>query len=202
VKLETVTNLYFVLAVFVPGFVYGGVVSQFVPLRQSGQNELILLRLLTATAFNYALCSPLIYLLTIGALFARAPIPHAITWFAIIFIVPSLLGLARARMIQHDSFPRLYRLVGLRPINPVPTGWDWIFGRTGPCYVLVTLVDGTEIAGWFGHRSMASSDPERRDIYIERVYTVPDTGEEWQEVPDSSGVYIEGSQIAFIEFMT
>ncbi|MFL5336988.1 MAG: DUF6338 family protein, partial [Geminicoccaceae bacterium] len=49
-----------------------------------------------------------------------------------------------------------------------------------------TLKDGTEIAGYFGTRSLASSDPEHRDIYIERVYTIPEDGGSWIAV-DTQG---------------
>ncbi len=66
--------------------------------------------------------------------------------------------------------------------------------------MLITLTGGTEIAGYFGRRSMASSDPERKDIYIERVYTVPADGGPWQEVERSLEMLVNGSQIAYIEF--
>ncbi len=169
-KLESNSDLYFLLAVLVPGFIYNGVLAHFVPLHQNSEKALILLRLLTATAFNYAICSPVIYLLATNALFPHNALRQGSTWFIIIFLVPVLLGLVRALVIQRDSGTWFYKLVKLRPISAIPTGWDWIFGRTDPCYLLITLTDGTEIAGYFGAKSMASSDPERKDLYIEKVY--------------------------------
>lgn len=47
---------------------------------------------------------------------------------------------------------------------------------------------------------MASSEPERRDIYIERVYEVPEDGGAWKEVERSLGMHVDGPQIAYIEF--
>jgi hypothetical protein len=175
-KLEDFSNAYFVVSVLVPGFIYNGVMSAFVPTRAHKERELILLRYLTATAFNYAICSPLIYLLVFGIVFPAHAVGQAFCWFFVIFIAPIILAMARARIVQRDGIGWLYRLLGLRSISPIPTGWDWIFSTTEPCYVLITLTDGTEIAGYFGRRSMASSDPERKDIYIERVYTVPEGG--------------------------
>ena len=64
----------------------------------------------------------------------------------------------------------------------------------------MTLTDGTQVAGYFGARSMASSDPERKDIFLEEAYTVPDDGTPWEAVAESLGAYIEGSQISSIEF--
>lgn len=198
-KVDTISNIYLILSVFVPGFIYSGILRQFVPLHQYKTKELIFLSLITATAFNYAICSPLIYLLYVGD-FKDSPISTAILWFFVIFCVPIVLGVIRASIIQHDRFGRLFRLLKLRPISPIPTGWDWIFSRIDPCYVLITLNDGTEIAGFFGYQSMASSDPDRKDIYLEKTYTVPADNSPWKEVLGTLGIYVDGSQIAFIEF--
>ena len=160
----------------------------------------MLLRYLTATAFNYALCSPLIYLLIFGMIFSTHPIGQALCWFTIIFIVPVVLAVVHARVVQKDGLGWFYRLLRLRPISPIPTGWDWIFSTTDPCFVLITLADGTEIAGYFGGRSMASSEPERKDIYIESVYKIPESNGPWEAVEDSLGMYDDGSKIAYIEF--
>jgi hypothetical protein len=199
-KLEELSNLYFVVSVLVPGFIYSGVMSAFVPTRAYKEKEVMLLRYLTATAFNYAICSPLIYLLVFGIIFPSHPIGQACCWFLVIFVAPVILAMVRARIVQRDGLGWLYKLLGLRSISPIPTGWDWIFSTTEPCYVLITLTDGTEIAGYFGLRSMASSEPERKDIYIERVYTVPEDDGPWKEVERSLGMHVDGSQIAYIEF--
>jgi hypothetical protein len=161
--------------------------------------EFVLLRLFTATAFNYAVCSPLIYLLVTGVLFVNKPSAQAITWFGIIFVSPTLLALIVAGASQKRLLGSFSRYLRLRPISPIPTGWDWIFGRTDPCYVLVTLRDGSAVAGYFGTQSMASSDPAHRDLYLERVFVVPPEGP-WEPVQRSEGIYIDGSQIAVIEF--
>jgi hypothetical protein len=121
-KLEDFSNLYFVVSVLVPGFIYSGVVANFIPMRRSKEKEILLLRYLTATAFNYALCSPLIYLLTFGLIFPKRPFWQALCWFAIIFIVPVILAVAHARIMQKDGMGWLYHLVGLRAISPIPTG--------------------------------------------------------------------------------
>ena len=199
-KLETFSDLYFVAAVFVPGFIYAGVVANFIPARTAKEKDVLFLRYLTATAFNYAICSPLIYLLGYGVIFTNRPVAQAFAWFAILFVVPVVLAMGRAWMIQNDSLEWFYRLIELRPINPIPTGWDWIFTRIDPCFVLITLNDGGVIAGWFGARSMASSDTERRDLYLEQVYRIPDDGGPWQHVEKSLGIYLDAAKITHIEF--
>lgn len=199
-RLDNFSTLYFIVSVLVPGFIYHGVLTNFVALRRYKDKEALILRFLTATAFNYALCSPFIYLLVFGLIFSGHPIWQALCWFGIVFVSPVILAVLHARIIQKDGLRRLYLLLGLRSISPIPTGWDWIFSTTEPCYVLITLRDGTEIAGYFGRRSMASSEPEHKDIYIERVYRIPSGGGPWEEVERSLGMHVDGSQIAYIEF--
>jgi hypothetical protein len=198
-KLENISDLYFVLSVFVPGFIYDGMLRQFVPLHSTTHRETIFLRLLTATAYNYALCAPIIYLCLYRSDLV-GPYWRLAAWFVVIFIAPIMFAIIRAMFLQTTKFDWIFRFLGLRPINPIPTGWDWIFSRTNPCYVLVTLTAGREIAGFFGTKSMASSDPERRDIFIEKLYTVPADGSTWVEASGNLGIQVDGNQIAFIEF--
>jgi CDP-diglyceride synthetase len=199
VKLENFADLYFVVAVFVPGFIYCGVISTFVPLRALKERESLLLRYLTATAFNYAILSPLIYLLVIGYK-PDNPVAQSVAWFFILFVSPVVLAMVRAKIIQRNGLGWFYERLGLRAISPIPTGWDWIFSTTDPCFVLITLIDGTEIAGYFGKKSMASSDPDHKDIFIQLVYTVPANGGPWVALPGSLGVHIDGAQIGYMEF--
>jgi hypothetical protein len=196
-KLENVANLIFVLSIFVPGFIYHGTLRQFIPLHDSTKKETLLLKLLTATAFNFALCSPLIYFIIYDD--TSSIYFEIFIWFTIIFLIPAIFALIRAKMLQSTRPNFLWKKLGLRPINPIPTGWDWIFGRTGACFIIVTLRDGSVISGYFGGNSMASSDPDRRDIYIEKLYTIPDDGP-WVEVKGSLGIQVDGGQIAHIEF--
>src|SRR5690242_11270851 len=96
--------------------------------------ELVLLRLFSGTALNYAVCSPLIYLLVTGSLFSGSPALQGVVWFVVVFIAPVVLALVTAKLSQEgvlerfiQSWPQRLRL---RTISPIPTGWDWIFGRT------------------------------------------------------------------------
>ena len=110
------------------------------------------------------------------------------------------MGVVRAIIITNDIGFNLYRLIKVKPISPIPTGWDWIFSRVDPCYVLVTLKDGSRIAGYLGSSSMASSDPDRKYLYIEKLYTIPEDGSDWVEFAGTLGIHISGDQISYIEF--
>lgn len=131
-KIASLPELYLILAALVPGFIYNGVLTSFVPLRQNKERVVLTLRFLTITAVNYAVSSPLIYLLLAGSHAAGPPALRALAWFSIIFVVPVVLATIHAEIVQHDGFGWLYRLLRLRAINPIPTGWDWVFSRTDP----------------------------------------------------------------------
>jgi hypothetical protein len=64
--------------------------------------------------------------------------------------------------------------------------------------VLITLKDGSQIAGWFGKNSLASSELSERDIYLELVYKLEDDA--WQPVARSAGILINAEEIRYIEF--
>src|SRR5260370_17795918 len=124
-KFETITDLYFVLAIFVPGFIYDAVLSKFVPRHASTMREFVLLRLFTATAFNYAVCSPLIYLLVTGTLFANSPWWQGMTWLVTIFVVPIVLALLVEKASQEGLLASVSRQLRLRSLNPLPTVRCW-----------------------------------------------------------------------------
>ena len=198
-KVEDISSLFFVLAVLVPGFIYRSVLARFIPTRDATSRENVVLGLLTATAFNYAVCFPLLYLLYVRQAFASGPFVQALLFVIIIFMVPIVLAIATAKLIQKDAFAWLCKWLGLRAIRSVTTGWEWIFSRIDSCYLQVTLRNGMQIAGYFGRRSVASSDPSRRDLYLEQTYTVPQDGE-WKAVERSDGIYIDGAEILYVDF--
>src|SRR5687768_7944564 len=92
-ELQSIPDLYLILAVFVPGFIYHRILSHFIPSRELGSREHVILGFLTTTAFIYAVCSPLIYFLYAGRLFAFDPVWQALSLFSIIFLVPVLMAL-------------------------------------------------------------------------------------------------------------
>lgn len=163
-KFDSVTDIFFIIAAFVPGFIFYAALSHFVPHREMKFKEQFLLRLFMGSALNYAVCSPVMYLLLVGEIFKDSPIGAAILWGIIIVVVPTVLGLVGAAFCQKGWIYPLASLLRLRPINPIPTGWDWQFGRIEPCFLLVTLRNGTQLAGYFGESSIASSNPDNKDI--------------------------------------
>jgi len=197
-KFDNVTDIILVLCVFVPGFIFDSFLSNFIQQREKKSKEIALLKLLTASAINYVICSPIIYYLLSG-FWATSPVISAVLWFFIILCMPIMMALLAAIVTQKGSVGVLAKFLNLRYIDPIPTAWDCKFSRLEPCYLLITLKDGTEIAGYFGENSFSSSISEDKDIYLEETYKI--SNNKWIPVKDSYGLWISGEQISFIEFI-
>ncbi len=91
--------------------------------------------------------------------------------------------------------------VGIALVHVIPQAWDWRFSNMprGGQFVMVTLTNGEQVAGFFGPSSFASSDSNHRDIYIEEEYDVEEGGT-WASRPERVGVLIPDREISYIEF--
>ena len=83
---------------------------------------------------------------------------------------------------------------GLSPVHPIPTAWDWKFSNGNNQWVLVTLTDGSQVAGHLGSESFVSSEPTERDIYIQKIYALDPATGNWKEA-GNSGILIASGQV-------
>ncbi len=109
------------------------------------------------------------------------------------------LGLVTARLQQRDLVKRLLGRLGFRTVHPIPTAWDYHFGRNRAYWVVVRLKDGSEVYGLFGPQSFAGDDPDERDLYVEAVFELTEGGE-WAPREDTGGIIIKADEISTIEF--
>jgi hypothetical protein len=188
------------VAFLVPGFVWECTLQIFLR-RRDDRGDRAWIRFLTLSALNYGLWSWLIYLLLIRFEVLGRPWVAALAWFCILFISPAVLGGITGLLSQRAIARRLLAGFGVRTVHAVPTAWDYVFSHSPPTgfWTLVTLVDGSTVAGIFTDRSFASSDPMERDLFLERVDRVEDDGT-WQPVPMNRGVWIHGKALRAIEF--
>ncbi len=194
----TYEALYLVLAFVVPGFLIHSTKANFLTQR-SVAPQLDIVQFLTLSAINYAAWYWLIYLINNSAFFQSSSALSAVGWAWVILIGPILLGLSLGFASQKDWFHKLFRRIGLLPVHPIPTAWEWTFGKMhAPRWILVTMKDGRTVAGLFGDRSFASSDPGERDLYIEQLWDIDENGN-WAKGPEEKSVLISGGEIRFVE---
>lgn len=97
------------------------------------------------------------------------------------------------------KWPRLHKVLGVR--HTIPKAWDWLFASRQECFVRITLVDGSVVAGRFGAASFASSYPSEEDIFVEVAYGVGDDMAIGEAAPSSGGFWVSKSQIRCLEVL-
>jgi len=195
---DSLDVVFFTLAFLVPGFIIESIVSALLP-RKVEDNKLLFLRFLTYSCVNHALWWWLIDLLLHSEFSVGHPWISHVVWFWIVFISPIFLGLGWAKLNQRDIVRAMLQWLGFDPVHVIPTAWDWKFSTTQPVWIMVTLMNGSTVCGFFGSNSFASSAPEERDLFIEEVYRL-DEGLRWKPVENSDGILLRDGEIKYVEF--
>ena len=193
-NLLSIDNIYLILGFIVPGLIAVFVRAQFLTGRSPPHSEAILSYFIISVVY-YALALPIIDV--IGEL-EDAGFWKVLAWLAVIFVGPAMLGVALGLNAQKGLVRRLANRFGMHPVHVMPTAWDWKFSSAGEHWVLVTLKDDTKFAGFCGVGSFMSSDPNERDIYIEKVFDL-DADNKWKDCGPKSALIAAG-EIRTIEF--
>ena len=120
-------NPYMIVGLLVPGLIVLSVRSQFLTGRRPPHSA-ALLSYLTVSVIYYALALPFVGFILSFQESGNSDV--LLTWFALIFIGPALLGLLLGVNIQKNLFHRVLQYCGLNPIHVIPTAWDWKFGNS------------------------------------------------------------------------
>lgn len=91
--------------------------------------------------------------------------------------------------------------IGIETNSSVPYRMGFCFSKQQSCWVIVTLMSGEMISGRYATKSFASSDIDKRDLYLEDVYTINEQSV-WHHIDGNEGVLILGESIKCIEFFT
>lgn len=191
-------TVFFTFAFIVPGFIMSASISFFIP-SDKDYNTNALVKYLYFSSLNYALWAWLIYYMIKKNLFEQYPLLTAVLWGLIILISPTILGIALGVLLKKETLGKVFYRIGLNVINPTPTAWDDKFSTLKNGWVIITLKDGSTVAGDIGVGSCISTDKNERDIYLKKIYRINEDGK-WCEVDRTDGILITGNQIKHIEF--
>lgn len=188
-------NLKALISALAPGLIILGIRQRFIAGPEPSFQDRAL-AYAAVSALYYALSSPIAALLTGPGRLE----PWALNALQYV-LVPAATGVAAGFVVSNDMVGTALRKLHLAPVHHVPTSWDYALSRMqGENYLLVTLTDGTQVAGFYGQQSFASSSNSERDLLIESVWTV--NGEEpWTEADPPRSVLLCGRDIRFIEFI-
>ncbi len=192
-------TIFLTLAFIVPGFIWHCVQSAFIP-KKTETTQLLFLRFLTFSCFNYAFWSWLIYVFLATEYTSQHPIRTSCFWGVIIFVSPVAMGILTGWLSQRQFARKVLSKMGLASIHSIPTAWDYKFYNTNSCvWIQIELKDGKKIAGLYGSESFSSSSQSERDLYIQQAIRIKDG--KWEKLDRSDGVLIKGDQIKYIEFI-
>ena len=119
-------------------------------------------------------------------------------WVSILLFIftlvvsPIFLAMGYIKIISSKYFGKYFDI-------QMPTAWDWYFSQRPNSILLIKMKDDTEIIGYFGEKSYATSYPNDGSIYIEKVYTKDENGA-LKIVDNSNGILIAKDQYTTIEF--
>lgn len=192
----TFEALQILVTFLVPGYIVDTIIDRTIA-RQARQAHSYVLSILSWGGINYTLW----YVVWTWFLSVRLQ-PAAVSIFLLlmVFVSPVLLGFAAAYVYSRDLTGRVQEKLKISRVDPIPRAWDMVFGRRESAFVLVTLKDGSQIGGYYGPLSAASSYPAPEDIYLELRFELKENGEFKEPIKNSKGVLIRGEEIRCIEF--
>ena len=202
-QLLTPETFEFFATYLLAGYVVIIVRSRFVSGLRPKASELVI----EAVLFSLINELTAIALGVIGAQVLGVPTPEdgtlweRLLFFAKVLVMPALMGSLLGYTLTSGLKNAVLRRLALPVIHPAQTGHDFAFGyNRSACFVIVSYFDGTTVAGYFGEASLAASDENRSDLYLERLYEIGDDGKWSQATPPRSGL-ISLKDVRSIEFL-
>lgn len=179
-----------------PGFVISTIVERINPSHAKTTSNYFL----SCFCFSLINCACIAWLLVY---IINQQYKHAWRMWLFLFIaslVSSLvIGMLVAIIRKTNLIKKIFDKIGISSIYPIPTAWDYIFSKQEPAYVIITLNDYSVVYGLFSNNSFASSDIDKKDIFLEKTFKVNQFGE-WEDDEESKGIYISNENIIAIEF--
>ncbi len=187
--------LFYTAIFLLPGFVINCIIDKTTPPQKHNDTKFIF-KCIMFSIISCAIWSWL-YLIIIRCDSLNA----FIKWLLLILVsllCSSLIGIVFAFVKQKQFVAKVLSRCQLKTSHSVPTAWDYIFSEQNEMFVIITLKDDKQIFGWYSTNSFTSSDPDERDMFVEKIYDYNDG--EWLVDDYNQGCYISKDQIKFIEF--
>ncbi|MEA2530294.1 MAG: hypothetical protein QOG89_1938 [Thermomicrobiales bacterium] len=202
---DTFEALLIVILFIVPGFISQSIFGALVTRREAAEQS-ALLEAIAFSCLNFALWGWLLLVVPDldnwkGYVEEHRGLVIA-SWIIFLLVAPVVWGMLAAFLVKKVGLKWLFKRFALDYRDPTPRAWDYYFGRQQPAWVRVTLTNGTMLGGLLGPHSYASSFPSPEDLYLEVVYPIDQHGVfAPNSTPKSDGVWIQGSQISYLEFI-
>ncbi len=195
----SIESVYFVVAFFVPGAVFFWTVAVFVPEKTADPDHRIIFRHITISCVNYAIWSWVLF-----PFYKTGFLPEWIDvsylWPVILLISPFVLGLLCGILAHNKIVAKVLLQLSVKSFDRIQTAWGYSFHKISDksSYLIITLKTDEQLLGYFSDKSFAPNDQNDRDIYLEKLYTIDESGA-W--IDEERGIYISKDEIKLIEFL-
>lgn len=200
----TFEALIIIALVFVPGFIFVQLIRRAIAHFPESVDARHFLAILAAGMFLHVLAYPIssrwIVDWYLDGTLHKHWTPVWLWLVGVVFLWPVLLGVATALLIPRMWVDRQLDRVGLGYIDRIPSAWDYAVLPEDGAWVKVYLREGRMVAGVFGAQSFASIFGRHRDLYLELMYNVDESGNFTTPVVDNAGVWIAQDTISHVEF--
>lgn len=118
-----------------------------------------------------------------------------------VLVLPSAIGVLFGFTLARGWSSAILRRLSVPATSPVQRGYDFAFGQQrSPSFVIVTYEDGTVVRGYYGEQSLAATDAQRSDIFLERLYAEGQDGQ-WNEMEPTRSGLLSLKGVRSIEFL-
>lgn len=195
--ISSIEMVFYTCLFLVPGYFIDEIISSVMPNKQFSDG-IKFLRFLSYSVINCAMWSWLYWL--IGNNITSNNITYWVLIVAVTIISSVFTGTLLGILRKKDLFRKLLKFFGMQTEHPIPTAWDYKFSTTKDIkWVIVRLNNNEKVYGKYSTMSLASSDSNCHDIFLEEVYTHKGKYS-WKMVDRSDGIWICADEIKSIEF--
>ena len=121
--------------------------------------------------------------------------------FLLELITTFLIGIVVLIWGRLDLTYKILSAVKLNPSTSLPTAWDEVFDDRKNCFVIVHLISGEKIYGYFNKKARASTHDKTCDLYLDHICDYDPSTQNWSKSKTISGTYIGKDQIKRIDFI-
>lgn len=193
----SLSQIVVLLVFIVPGFVMMRIKRMAYPAAEASTANAVL-DSLALSCVVYALASPLIYLSYLYSWPTTRPLLFVMLGLLVLLVTPSGLGILYIRLTKSERLRWLREFLGF--IHPDPTAWDYHFRKGRAYWIWLTFKSGKVMAGLYGPNSFASSLPEQRDIFIEKLLKLDKHGHVVELIDNSAGALVMMEDVERMQF--
>lgn len=189
-------EVFFTSVFLIPGFIVHEMIRMLVPVGDTSEGMEIL-KCLAYSVLNYVLWCWL-YLIVFNR-YELSSVNFLVS-IALVTLLTSIVTGAVVGLIKGKTLiKKFFGFFNIQFQHPIPTAWEYKFNQIKTSkWVVIILKNGNIIRGWYGNASFSSSNVQQKDIYLELAYRNEE--DELVEIDRTDGIWINGSEIAAIEF--